>query len=42
MAETVIRVSSGNADLRTLRIYVKWLKIPDLPKNVVTDRSSYE
>ena len=41
-AENIITASSPNANLSTLRIYVEWLTIPNLPEPGVTDRSSYE
>ena len=39
--ETILRTLAPGADLSTLRLYVEWLKIPDLPEPGVTYRSSY-
>ena len=38
----IIRVLMPDADIWTLRMYVKWLKIPDLPEPGATDRSWYD
>ena len=33
-AENIISASGPDADLSTLRIYIDWLKVPDVPKPV--------
>ena len=40
--EYSIRALASDADLSTLRIYVEWPKIPDVPRPGLTNRSWYE
>ena len=41
-AEIIISASAPDADLSTRRMYAEWLKIPNVPRPGVTDRSWYE